>query len=123
MADPKEPEIPAIIPQARSDKFSTVTTVGNKCALALKDVLKADTETVIKTIRQVMPELLQTTVSVTFEKAKIWSLIESDPNLAFYTNMDYDSWINPGDLNRSELEKAKVNQLIILKGNQIMTVV
>ena len=103
------PETPAILPQARSSNFQTVTTLGNKCATALKDVAQAGPETVVKTIRQFMPELLQATISVTFEKAKIWSVIEADSNLSYYTNMDYDSWMNPGDLNKSELEKAKVN--------------
>ena len=111
MTDDKGPETGKLLPQARTGNFSVVTTAGNKCAAALKEIAQAEPDTVVRKIRQVMPELLQLTVSVTFEKAKIWNLVETDPNLSYFANMDYDSWMNPGDLNKSELEKAKVTSL------------
>ena len=108
MTDEQTPETPKILPQARSDKFSTVTTAGNKCAGALKEIANSDPDTIVRKIREVMPELLQTVVAVTFEKAKLWNVIETNPNLSYFSDLDYDSWMNPGDLNKSELEKAKV---------------
>lgn len=111
MTDPKVPETPALIPQARSDKFTTVTNAGNKCVAALREVDPDDTLAMVDVIKKVMPDLLQTVVSVTFEKAKIWQVLESNPNLSYYTNLDYDSWVNPGDMNKSDMEKAKVNFL------------
>lgn len=116
--DEPGPETPTIIPQARSDKFSSVTTIGNKCVTALKEANQADPDAMVRKIKEVMPELLQTVVSVTFEKAKLWSVIESNPNLSYYTNMDYDSWMNPGDLNKSDLERAKVSVIQTKKGNR-----
>ena len=108
MTDKPGPETPTLIAAARTGNFTTVTTLGNKCAQAIKDVSQQGPSAIADTIRKVMPELLQATVSVTFEKAKIWSIIESDPSLKFFSDLDYDSWTNPGDLNKSELEKAKV---------------
>ena len=55
-----------------------------------------------------VPEVLQMVIEVTFEKAKIWSVIDKDDNLDYYRNLDYDSWVNPADLNLSELNQAKV---------------
>ena len=108
MSEPDQPQTPLLLPNARSDKFTIVTNLGNTCATALKKVNQAEPDKVIATIKQVMPELLQTLISVTFEKAKLWSLIESDQNLAHFANLKYDDFFNPGDLNKSELERAQV---------------
>ena len=107
--DLETPETPSVIPQARSDNFNSVTRIGNKCAIALSKVISADVETVISTIRKTLPELLQEVVTVTFEKAKLWPVIESDKDLVWYRDLDYDSWVNPGVLNSSELHKATVS--------------
>ena len=104
----QEPETATLLKGARSSNFNTVTTAGNKCASALKEIVNESPQIIVKKIRAVMPDLLQTTVSVAFEKAKLWDVIESDPNLSYFVDLDYDSWMNPGDLNKSELEKAKV---------------
>ena len=106
--DTEVPETPALIPQARSDNFNSVTRIGNKCATALTKVVAADPETIVATIKKVMPELLQEVVAVTFEKAKLWPVIEKDKDLQWFRDLDYDSWVNPGDLNESEFYKAKV---------------
>ena len=108
MAENSKLETPTLLAQARNANFTTVTTLGNKCAGLIKDASQSGPEVLAETIRKVMPELLQATVSVTFEKAKVWSMIETDSNLKYFANMDYDSWTNPGDLNKSELERAKV---------------
>ena len=105
-----EPQTPLLLPSARSDKFTNVTNLGNTCAGTLKKVNQAEPDKVIATIRQVMPELLQTLVSVTFEKAKLWPIIENDENLAHFANLKYDNFFDPGDLNRSEMEKATVSK-------------
>ena len=107
MADSKL-EIPAMLPSARSDKFTSVTNAGNKAVTALAKLDQTDATLVVDTIRKVLPEYLQTAVSVVFEKSKLWNVIDRDENLAYFANLDYDSWCNPGDLNKSELEKAKV---------------
>ena len=107
MAEPKL-ETPTILPNARSDKFTNVTNAGNKAATALAKIDHTDAELVAETIRKVLPEYLQMAVSVVFEKSKLWNVIDKDTNLAYFANLDYDSWCNPGDLNKSELEKAKV---------------
>ena len=109
--DIEPPETATLLKEARSSNFNTVTTAGNKCVTALKEIVNESPQIIVKKIRAVMPDLLQTTVSVAFEKAKLWSVIESDPNLSYFRDLDYDSWMNPGDLNKSELEKAKVRCL------------
>ena len=101
-------ETPTILPNARTDKFTAVTNAGNKAATALAKIDHTDASLVADTIRKVMPEYLQMAVSVVFEKSKLWTVVDKDSNLAYFANMDYDSWCNPGDLNKSELEKAKV---------------
>ena len=111
MADSKVPEIPTTIPSARSDKFSTVTTVGNEAAKVLGKVLDQEPTIIVETIRKVMPEVLQKVVEVTFEKANLWSVIDKDHDLKFFASLKYDSWMNPGDLNASDLKQATVSQL------------
>ena len=110
MADPKHPEIAKTIAAARSDKFSLVTTAGNKAATVISKALDQDANAIVESIRKAMPEVLQTVVEVTFEKAKAWAHIEGNENLRYYTNLDYDSWMNPGEcLNRSDLKQATVS--------------
>ena len=110
MTEPRVPEVPKQIPAARSDKFSLVTTAGNKAAQAISKVLDQDALVITDTIRKAMPEVLQTVVEVTFEKARAWSVIEGNEDLRYYSNLDYDSWMNPGDcLNKSELNQATVS--------------
>ena len=107
MTDSK-PETPTLLSQARTDKFSAVTTAGNKAAAALMKADQTNPAQMAEIIKKAMPEYLQIAVSVVFEKAKIWETIEKDDNLAFYANLKYDAWCNAGDLNKSEFEKAKV---------------
>ena len=107
MTEPKS-ETPVLLSQARTDKFTAVTNAGNKAATALAKIDQNYASLVADAIKKFMPEYLQIAVSVVFEKTKLWKVIESDKNLAYFANMDYDSWCNPGDLNKSELEKAKV---------------
>ena len=102
------PDLPEVIPKQRAKTFTAVTTVGNNCVTALSKVVNADAETIAKEIKKVVPELLQTVLEVTFERSKLWSVIDTDQNLDYYRKLDYNSWVNPGDLNQSELEKAKV---------------
>ena len=104
-----QPQTPILLPSARSDKFTNVTNLGNTCAATLKKVNQAEPDKVIAAIRQVMPELVQTLISVTFEKAKLWDIIESDQNLAHFANLKYDDFFNPGELNQSQLEQATVS--------------
>ena len=102
------PDLPEVIPKSRLKTFTAVTTVGNNCVTALTKVVNSDAEVIAKEIKKVVPELLQAVLEVTFERSKLWSVIDSDPNLEYYRKLDYNSWVNPGDLNQSELEKAKV---------------
>ena len=104
------PEVAKQLPSARSDKFSVVTTAGNEAVKVMTKSLDQDATAIVDTIRKVMPEVLQTVVEVTFEKAKLWSVIDKNPDLAYYTNLDYDSWMNPGeDLNKSDMKQATVS--------------
>ena len=106
------PEIAKQIASARSDKFSLVTTAGNEAAKALGKCLDQDASVIVEAIRKAMPEVLQTVVEVTFEKAKLWSIIDKNPDLKYFTNLDYDAWVNPGDdLNKSEMNQATVSNL------------
>ena len=102
------PELPETIAKARANKFTTVTTTGNNCVQALQKVANDDPEKIVTEIRKHVPELLQMVIEVTFERSKLWPVVDRDPNLAYFRNMDYESWLNPGDLNNSELERAKV---------------
>ena len=102
------PETLPILPSARTANFNNVTALGNKCAAQLARVGTDDTAALANKIKEVMPELMQMVVSVVFEKAKIWPTIETDPHLQYFNNMHYDAWLNPGDLNAAEIEKAKV---------------
>ena len=102
------PELPPVIPSQRSDNFQSVTKAGNKAALELAKGLNGPPDKLVAMIRKYVPEVLQTVIEVTFEKAKIWSMIDKDDNLDYYRNLDYDSWVNPADLNLSELNQAKV---------------
>ena len=104
----ENPELPEVIAKARSNKFTTVTTIGNNCVQALQKVVNENPERIVAEIKKCIPELLQTVVEVTFERSKLWSVIDRDSNLDYFRSMDYESWVNPGDLNHSELEKAKV---------------
>ena len=111
------PALPETISKARSNKFTTVTTIGNNCVQALQKVVNENPEKIVQEIRKCVPELLQTVVEVVFERSKLWSVIDKDSNLEYFRAMDYESWVNPGDLNHSELEKAKVkNRELRLKG-------
>ena len=104
------PEIAKQIPSARSSNFSLVTTAGNDAAKVMSKVLDQDALTIVDTIKKAMPNLLQTVVEVTFEKAKLWSAIDGNPDLQYYTNLDYDAWMNPGEnLNQSDLKQATVS--------------
>ena len=60
-------------------------------------------------IRKTMPELLQLVVEVTFEKAKLWDVIERDDNLSYFRSLKVDKWMSPGDLNAAELKEATVS--------------
>ena len=104
------PEVAKQIPSARSSNFSLVTTAGNEAAKVMSKALDQDALTIVDAIKKAMPNLLQTVVEVTFEKAKLWSAIDNNPDLQYYTNLDYDSWMNPGDtLNKSDLKQATVS--------------
>ena len=103
----KDPETTKI----RSNNFSHVTTVGNKCVQQLSKVVDQGPEEIVKVVKSVVPELLESVLEVTFEKARLWPVIESDENLTFYQEIDYKSWVSPEDLNAAELHKAKVNLL------------
>ena len=104
----KQPEIASVIANNRSDNFNTVTKAGNKAAAELTKVVALSPDKIVETIQRTVPEALQTLVEVIFEKAKVWSVIDKDDNLDYYRNLDYDSWVNPADLNKSELNQAKV---------------
>ena len=112
MADEKVaiPETPATIPAARSSNFSHVTSVGNKCVDQLKKVVDQGPERIREVIMQSMPELLQSVVEVTFEKAKIWSIIERDDHLSFYQNLNVDKWMSPEQQDDIELRQALVSR-------------
>ena len=111
----KVPEIPTVIPTNRSNNFNSVTTAGNKAVTELVKVVNSDPVKIVDTIKKVVPEVLSTLIEVVFEKSKIWSVVDRDDNLDYYRNLDYDSWINPSDLNNSELKQAKVLTLISQK--------
>ena len=108
-----DPEIPAVIPSSRSDNFMTVTKAGNKAAAELTKVVALSPERIAETIQKTVPEALQTLIEVIFEKSRVWSVIDQDSNLKYYRDLDYDSWVNPADLNNSELNQAKVNHALI----------
>ena len=108
MTEP-QPELPAVIPANRSDNFNAVTKIGNKAVSELVKVALLTPDKIVETIQKMVPEALQMLIEVIFEKAKLWQVIDSDPNLEYYRNLDYDSWINPADLNKSELNQAKVS--------------
>ena len=111
MAEEKEviPETPTVIPAARSSNFSHVTSVGNKCVDQLKKVVDQGPEKIREVIMQAMPELLQSVVEVTFEKAKIWPIIERDEHLSFYQNLKVDRWMSPESPDDPELRHALVS--------------
>ena len=109
MTDENTPETPQTIPSARASNFSHVTTVGNKCVDQLKKVTDQGPEKIVQVIRQTMPELLMAAIEVTFEKAKLWTVIDRDENLSFYQKLEVDKWMAPGDLNAEELKKATVS--------------
>ena len=104
----RQPELPAVIPSSRSDNFNTVTKAGNKAVSELTKVALMSPDKIAETIQKMVPEALQMLLEVIFEKSKLWQIIDSDPNLEYYRNLDYDSWVNPADLNISELNQAKV---------------
>ena len=104
----KQPEIASVIPSSRSDNFASVTKAGNKAAAELTKVVALTPDKIVETIQKVVPEALQMLVEVIFEKAKVWTVIDTDANLDYYRNLDYDSWVNPADLNKSEMNQAKV---------------
>ena len=104
----KQPELPAVIPSSRSDNFNTVTKAGNKAVSELTKVALMSPDKIAETIQKMVPEALQMLLEVIFEKSKLWQIIDSDPSLEYYRNLDYDSWVNPADLNISELNQAKV---------------
>ena len=109
MADEMIPETPATIPSQRSSNFSHVTSVGNKCVDQLKKVTDQGPEKIVDIIRRTMPELIQSVIEVTFEKAKLWDVIERDDNLSYFRSLKVDNWMSPGDLNESELKQATVS--------------
>ena len=110
MTDERQIETPSTIPAARATTWPAVTKIGNSCIEKLTAVVDQGPEKIVETIKMVMPELLQATVECAFSKSKLWPKIDSDKNLEYYTNLDVDSWLNPGDLNASELRAAQVSQ-------------
>ena len=110
----KQPELPAVIPSSRSDNFKKVTEAGNKAVTELLKVAASDADKIAEIIQKTVPEALQMLIEVIFEKSKIWQVIDADENLDYYRNLDYDSWVNPSDLNKSELNQAKVIAIIII---------
>ena len=110
----KQPELPAVIPSSRSDNFKKVTEAGNKAVTELLKVAASDADKIAEIIQKTVPEALQMLIEVIFEKLKIWQVIDADENLDYYRNLDYDSWVNPSDLNKSELNQAKVIAIIII---------
>ena len=108
-----QPEIPTKIPAQRSGNFSSVTKIGNEAVAALSKVLDSDTDTIIKTLRSVMPQVLQMAVEVTFERAKFWPLVDTNQDLRFYSELKYDKWMNPDDPNASELKQATVSHALL----------
>ena len=109
MAEEKAPEIPTKIPAARSDKFSSVTKVGNEAVTVLAKAADKGPEAIVAAIQSSLPLVLQTVVEVTLERAKLWSQIDVVEELRYFSDLDYDSWVNPGDLNSSELKQATVS--------------
>ena len=109
MADDRVPEIPAKIPAARSDKFTSVTKVGNDAVTVLAKAADKGPEAIVDAIKKSLPLVLQTVVEVTLERAKLWTQIDTVEELRYYSDLDYDSWVNPGDLNSSELKQATVS--------------
>ena len=101
-----EPAVPEII--VRSNNFNTVTTPGNKVATKLAETAGKDPETIIQEIKKHVPELLQNLISVLFEKAKLWPIIEKEDDLVFYRKLDFKSWITPPDVDTDEMHQAKV---------------
>ena len=104
----KQPELPAVIPANRSDNFKKVTEAGNKAVTELTKVATLSPDKIVEVIQNTVPEALQMLLEVIFEKSKLWQVIDADDNLEYYRNLDYDSWVNPSDLNKSELNQAKV---------------
>ena len=113
----KLPEIATVIPANRSSNFNSVTTAGNKAVAELIKVAASGPDKIADTIKKVVPEVLSTLIEVVFEKSKIWSAIDRDDNLDYFRNLDYDSWVNPSDLNNSELNQAKVIGIFFLDIN------
>ena len=110
----KPPEIPAVIPANRSDNFASVTKAGNKAVSELTKVVALSPDKIVETIQKTVPEALQMLLEVIFEKSRLWSIVDKEDNLDYYRNLDYDSWVNPADLNKSELNQAKVRRLFKL---------
>ena len=115
MSENRLPDTLDVIPAARSNKFNSVTTVGNKCVDALAKVADKDATTIVEAIRKHVPEVLQMALEVVLEKSRIWTAIDREDDLAYFRALDYDSWVNPGDLNQSELNQAKVMERISAK--------
>ena len=117
MAEDRVPEIAAKIPAARSDKFSSVTKVGNEAVAVLAKSADKGPEAIVAAIKSSLPLVLQTVFEVTLERAKLWSQIDSVEELRYFSNLDYDAWVNPGDLNSSELKQATVSPFLRPIGN------
>ena len=117
MTEDRVPEIPTKIPAQRSSTFSAVTKVGNEAVLVLAKAADKGPEVIVDAIKSTLPQVLQTVVEVTLERAKLWSQIDTVEGLRYYTDLDYDSWVNPGDLNSSELKQATVSPFLRPIGN------
>lgn len=111
MTEDRVPEIPTKIPAQRSSTFSSVTKVGNEAVLVLAKAADKGPEAIVDAIKSSLPQVLQTVVEVTLERAKLWSQIDTVEDLRYYSDLDYDSWVNPGDLNSSELKQATVSRI------------
>ena len=93
----------------RTKTFTSVTTVGNNCVTELQKVVNQGSDRVLEKIKKVVPKLLQTAVDVTFERAKVWPVLDADENREFFRNLDYVGWLSPGHLNQTEMDKVKVS--------------
>ena len=113
MTDESVPKLPEKIAASRSDKFSQVTKVGNDAVAALTKSLEKGPDAITAAIKSTVPLVLQTAIEVTFERAKIWSKIDTVEDLQFYSKLDYDAWVTPPDPNASELKQVQVYRLVI----------
>ena len=116
METKETPDLPPVIATSRPSSFTAVTTVGKRVCDNLAGMVKSNpnADLVVQEIKKHVPELLQEVLTVAFEKAKLWPIIERDPDLAHFTKLKFEEFLDPGDFNSSELNRAKVVQSLLI---------